>query len=56
MWLQISALEMYRNERRVDKRRNAAAFVLDPSRPRDPVKGLDLDNPEARRRFLEGEI
>jgi hypothetical protein len=56
MWLQISALETYQDERRDDKRRNAVAFALDPSRPRDPVKGLDLDNPEARRRFLDGEI
>jgi hypothetical protein len=54
MWLQVSALETYRGE--PTSARNAAAFVLDPSRPRDPVKGLDLDNPEARRRFLEGEI
>jgi hypothetical protein len=46
----------YQDKRRVDKRRNAAAFVLNPSRPRDPVKGLDLDDPEARRRFLEDEI
>jgi hypothetical protein len=54
MWLQIAALETRQEERRDDKRRNAAAFVLDPSRPRDPVKGIDLDNPEARRRFLDG--
>jgi hypothetical protein len=56
MWLQIAALETDQDERRIDKRRNAAAFVLDPTRPRDPAKGLDLDNPEARRRFLDGEI
>jgi hypothetical protein len=54
MWLQIAASEL-RQEQRIDKRRNAAAFVLDPTRPRDPVKGLDLDNPEARRRFLDDE-
>jgi hypothetical protein len=56
MWLQIAASEMRQEERRIDKRRCAAAFLLDPTRPRDPVKGLDLDNPEARRRFLDGEI
>jgi hypothetical protein len=43
MWLQIAALETRQEERRDDKRRNAMAFVLDPSRPRD------------RRRFLDGE-
>jgi hypothetical protein len=56
LWLQLAASEMRQQERRDDKRRNAAAFVLDPSRPRNPVKGVDLDNPEARRRFLDGEI
>ncbi len=54
MWLQIAASEKrHEEERRIDTRRNAVAFVLDPTRPRDPVKGLDLDNPEARRRFLD---
>lgn len=56
MWLQIATLETAQDERRIDKRRNAAAFVLDPTRPRGPVKGFDLDNPQARCHFLDDEI
>jgi hypothetical protein len=32
------------------------AFAFDLLRLESPVKELDLDNPEARRRFIEGEV
>ena len=54
LWLQIADSQRRQEERRNDEGLNAVAFAPDPSRP-DPVKGLDLDDPEARRRFIEGE-
>ena len=38
------------------QRLNEVAFAREPSRQTNPVKGLDLDDPEARQRFIQGEL
>jgi hypothetical protein len=62
LWLELADAEERLDEMRkkVQSRLNAhhlngVAFAREPSRQANPIKGLDLDDPEARQRFIQGE-
>jgi hypothetical protein len=62
LWLELADAEERLDEvrKKVQSRLNAhhlngVAFAREPSRQGNPIKGLDLDDPEARQRFIQGE-
>jgi hypothetical protein len=62
LWLELADAEERLDEvrKKVQSRLNAhhlngVAFAREPSRQANPIKGLDLDDPEARQRFIQGE-
>jgi hypothetical protein len=63
LWLELADAEerFYELRKRVLNHLNAhrleeGAFVCGPSGQTNSVKGLDLDDPEARQRFIQGEL
>jgi hypothetical protein len=62
LWLELADAEERLAEvrKKVQSRLNAhhlngVAFAREPSRQGNPIKGLDLDDPEARQQFIQGE-
>jgi hypothetical protein len=60
LWLELADAEEHLDEMRKKvqnhlnaHRLNGVAFAREPSRP---LKGLDLDDPEARQRFINGKL
>jgi hypothetical protein len=63
LWLKLADAEEHLDEVRKAvqnhlnaQRLNEVAFAREPSRQTNPVKGLDLDDPEARQRFIQGKL
>jgi hypothetical protein len=62
LWLELADAEEHLDDVRKKiqnhlnaHRLNGAAFAREPSRQANPVKGLDLDDPKARQRFIQGD-
>jgi hypothetical protein len=62
LWLELADAKERLNEvrKKVQGRLNAhhlngVAFAREPSRQGNLIKGLDLDDPETRQRFIQGE-
>jgi hypothetical protein len=62
LWLELADAEEHLDDVRktIQKhlnahRLNGVAFAREPSRQANPVKGLDLDDPKARQRFIQGD-
>ena len=63
LWLELADAEEHLDEVRAKvqnhlnaQRLNEVAVARERSRQTDPVKGLDLDDPEARQRFIQGKL
>jgi hypothetical protein len=63
LWLELADAEEHLDEvrKKVQNHLNAhrlsgVAFACEPSRQTNPVKGLDLDDPEARQHFIQGKL
>jgi hypothetical protein len=63
LWLELADAEERLDElrKRVQNHLNAhrlkeVAFACEPSGQANPVKALDLDDPEARQRFIQGKL
>jgi hypothetical protein len=63
LWLELADAEEHLDglRKRIQNhlnapRLNGVVFARDPSRQANPVKGLDLDDPEARQRFIQGKL
>jgi hypothetical protein len=63
LWLKLADAEEHLDEVRKKvqnhlnaQRLNEVAFAREPFRQTNPVKGLDLDDPEARQLFIQGKL
>jgi hypothetical protein len=63
LWLDLADAEEHLDElrKRVQNhlnahRLNGGAFACEPSLQTNPVKGLDLDDPDARQYFIQGKL